>query len=216
MDSLTTIQKFAIWVLPVLFAIVFHEVAHGWVADKLGDKTARMLGRLSFNPMKHIDPLGTIAVPALLFFTTGFIFGWAKPVPVTAVNLRNQRWGMALVAAAGPLANLLMAMIWACIAKIGLSVHGDIAISRPMVLMGIAGIQINLILMVLNLLPLPPLDGGRVVSSLLPGRLSYKFDRIEPYGFFILVGLMLTGILWSIMLPPIQLLTSIIISLFGI
>jgi Zn-dependent protease len=217
MNELTLAQKIAVWALPVLFAITVHEVAHGWVAKKLGDPTAFMLGRLSLNPLKHIDPIGTIVVPAMLLMLGGFIFGWAKPVPVTWQNLRNPKRDMALVALAGPGANLVMAIFWAMIAKIGLLTAAMIpSVSEPLIYMAGAGIFINIILMVLNLLPIPPLDGGRIMAGVLPGPISYKFSRLEPYGFFILLALLATGILSSILGPPVQGLLALIYSIFGI
>lgn len=217
MNELSLIQKVVVWSLPVLFAITVHEVAHGWVAKRLGDPTAMMLGRLTLNPLKHIDPIGTVVVPIVLLMLGGFIFGWAKPVPVTWRNLRNPKRDMAIVALAGPISNLLMALIWAVVAKIGMMTVATMPfIGQPLIYMGGAGIFINIALMVLNLLPLPPLDGGRVASGLLPGPLSYKFDKLEPYGFFILLGLLATGILSSIMNPPMGALLNLIYSLFNI
>ncbi|MDZ4261410.1 MAG: site-2 protease family protein [Pseudomonadota bacterium] len=217
MNELSLIQKVVIWSLPVLFAITVHEVAHGWVAKRLGDPTAMMLGRLTLNPLKHIDPIGTVVVPVMLLMLGGFIFGWAKPVPVTWRNLRNPKRDMVLVALAGPIANLLMALIWAVVVKIGMMTIATMPfVGQPLIYMGSAGIFINIALMVLNLLPLPPLDGGRVVSGLLPGPLSYKFDKLESYGFFILLGLLATGILSSIMNPPMGALLNLIYSLFNI
>lgn len=205
MQGLTTIQFAAVAALPLLFAITVHETAHGWVAMKLGDKTAMMLGRLTLNPIKHIDPMGTIVVPALLVLMGGFIFGWAKPVPVTWQNLRNPKRDMALVALAGPAANLMMAIMWALIAKAGMMIGSASAwLAVPMVLMGKIGIFLNGVLMILNLLPLPPLDGGRILTGILPGPLAYRVARIEPFGFFILLGLLATGILGHIIGPPIR------------
>ncbi len=205
MESINLIQRIAIWVLPVLFAITVHEVAHGWMALKLGDRTAMMLGRLTLNPIKHIDPVGTLLVPAVMLLVGGFVFGWAKPVPVTWENLKRPKRDMALVALAGPLANLMMIILWVGLLKLGLSLHPSMAwLAQPLVYMGVAGVFINAVLMVLNLLPLPPLDGGRVVTGLLPDRLAWQYSRIEPYGFMILLLLFFTNILGKIMWPLIS------------
>lgn len=202
MDEFSLIQKIIVWAIPVIFAITAHEVAHGWVALKLGDRTAQMMGRLTLNPVKHIDPIGTLLVPGLLLMVGGFIFGWAKPVPVTYQNLRKPKSDMAWVALAGPLANLMMAVIWALVAKIGLGIYqSGIAMGEPMIYMGIAGVLINAMLMLLNLLPLPPLDGGRILVSVLPGPLSWKVSQVEPYGFFILLALIYFGILSMVLWP---------------
>ena len=189
--ELNLIQKIAIWALPVLFAITAHEAAHAYVARQFGDKTAWMLGRCSFNPLKHIEPFGTVLLPALCLMVGGFVFGWAKPVPVNAANLRDPKRDMLWVAAAGPGSNFVMAIFWAAIQAIGLRYGG--AWAEPMALMGQAGIIINLSLMALNLLPLLPLDGGRMVAALLPRNLSNQFARIEPYGMSVLIGLLLLG-----------------------
>ncbi len=203
LSRLSEPQLISILVIPVLFAIIVHEVAHGWAAKQLGDPTAERLGRLTLNPIKHIDPIGTLLVPAaLVLLRTGFIFGWAKPVPITWQNLRRPKRDMALVAAAGPAANLLMAVLWGLVAKIGsLLPLTAAAVSQPMWLMGLAGILANVLLMVFNLLPLPPLDGGRVAVGLLPGPWAWRLSQIEPYGFFILIALMYTGILWRVIGP---------------
>jgi Zn-dependent protease len=201
-QGLNTMQQLAVLILPVLFAITVHEAAHGWMAKQLGDRTAEMLGRVSLNPLRHIDPLGTVLVPLAMFLLSGFLFGWAKPVPITWRNLKKPRRDMALVAAAGPAANLLQALIWGVLIKVGLAVfHTSQWVGLPLVYMGAAGVLINVILMVLNLLPILPLDGGRVLSSLLPPRWAYGFSRLEPYGLFIIVGLLMTGLLSKVVLP---------------
>jgi len=209
MYEFSLIQKIAVWALPVLFAITVHEVAHGWVARYLGDPTAMMLGRLTLNPIKHVDPVGTIAVPLVMLLLTPFVFGWARPVPVTWENLRHPKRDMALVAAAGPAANLLMASIWALVLKLGIFLAADLG-SAAMFLIGagVAGIFINAVLMILNLLPLPPLDGGRVLTGLLPGRAAWQLGRLEPYGLLILVALLATGVLGAVLWPPIEFLLS--------
>ena len=214
MPDLSLVQKIAIWVVPVLLGITVHEVAHGWIARKLGDNTAFMLGRLTLNPLKHVDPMGTILIPGmLLLLQAGFIFGYAKPVPINWKNLRHPKRDMALVAVAGPVANLLMAVGWALLLRLGTSL-GDSGMA--LVYMGVAGIIINAILMMLNLLPLPPLDGGRVLTGLLPGPWAYKFSRIEPYGFFILIGLLVTGVLGIILWPLISFFMSMMVPLSGL
>jgi len=217
MLELNFIQKVIVLALPILFAITVHEVAHGWVASKLGDKTALMLGRLTLNPLKHIDLVGTVILPLMLLFLGGFIFGWAKPVPVNPNNLKKPRRDMALVAIAGPIANIIMAFIWAGIMKLGIILTGHgLKFALPIVLMGQAGIMINLVLMILNLIPIPPLDGSRIISALLPAKLAYKYDRIAPYGIFILLLLLVTGILHLILFPPIILLQKLIATIFGL
>lgn len=204
MDEFSLVQKIIIWTIPVIFAITAHEVAHGWVALRLGDRTAQMMGRLTLNPIKHIDPIGTILIPGLLLLIGGFIFGYAKPVPVTYQNLRNPKSDMAWVAVAGPVSNLIMAIIWAGVAMLGVVLaESDIAMGLPMSYMGAAGILINAMLMVLNLLPLPPLDGGRILVSLLPGPMAWQVQRLEPYGFFILLGLLYFGLLGKLLWPMI-------------
>lgn len=193
MNELTLIQRIVVWVLPVIFAITVHEVAHGWVAKKFGDNTAYNQGRLTLNPIKHIDWLGTIVIPGLLLLSfTGFIFGWAKPVPVDPRYFKNPRKDMAIVALAGPLSNLIMAVGWALLARIGVWVNVDF-VSMPLIYMGVAGISINLVLALINMLPIPPLDGSRVVTGLLPHRLAWQYNRLERYGFFILLLLLMTG-----------------------
>jgi len=217
MYGLSLIQFAAVAALPLLFAITVHEVAHGWVARRLGDRTAEMLGRLTLNPIKHIDPVGTILVPGILMIAGGFIFGWAKPVPVDARNLRHPKSDMAIVAAAGPLSNLAMAIIWALLAKLGLALAAISPwVATPLVLMGKIGILLNLILLVLNLIPVPPLDGGRVLVGLLPEPLAMKVARVEPYGMFILVALLITGYLGKILSPIVYGLERLLVLMIGI
>ncbi len=204
MDSL--ISTLAIWALPVLLAITLHEAAHGYVARHFGDPTADQAGRITLNPLRHIDPVGTLLVPvgilalSALFGGGGILFGWAKPVPVNFSRLRNPKADMLWVAAAGPFTNLLMALGWAILFRIAL-VGASGAYTVPMLKMADAGMQINAVLMVLNLLPIPPLDGGRIAVSLLPQRLAWRFARLEPYGFPILLVMLFTGMLGTILSP---------------
>lgn len=217
MLDMTIIQKICIWALPVLFAITLHEVAHGWVASKFGDQTARLSGRLTINPIKHIDLVGTILVPLTMLMFTSFIFGWAKPVPVDPRNMRNPKTDMAVVAAAGPLSNFVMALFWAAIVKLGLflmPIEGWFA--QPLIYMGEAGIMINVVLGVLNCLPIPPLDGGRVLLNVIPGRMAWSLQRFEPYGFLVLLLLMVSGILSLIMSPLIYMIMNGINFIFGL
>ncbi|MEW6037656.1 MAG: site-2 protease family protein [Pseudomonadota bacterium] len=217
MDDLTLVQRFSVWLLPVLFAITLHEVAHGWAASRLGDNTAKSLGRLSLNPLRHIDPVGTILVPGLLLALGGFIFGWAKPVPVDWGRLRHPRRDMALVAVAGPGANLVMALGWAILLRLAVELPESLDyVALPLGLMGKAGIAINSVLMVLNLLPIPPLDGSRIVSTFLPLRAAIQYGRIEPYGFWILLILIYTNILGRIMVGPLLLVQHLIYTVVGL
>ncbi len=210
MEGLSKVQQLAVLALPVLFAITVHEAAHGWVAGKLGDPTARRLGRVTLNPIRHIDPVGTVILPALMFFFSGFLFGWAKPVPVDWRNLHNPRRDMALVALAGPGANLLMALCWALVMRFVVSLgEGAAWLALPLLYMGSAGVLINAILMVLNLLPILPLDGGRIVASLLPQRMASSYLRLEPWGLIIVVALLVSGWLWSILQPSIQIIQAL-------
>lgn len=210
--ELTIIQKIAVYALPVIFAITVHEAAHGYIARYFGDNTAEKLGRISLNPIKHIDPFGTIILPALTVMIGGILFGWAKPVPVNFANLRHPKKDMLWVAAAGPASNLLMAIFWGLM--LGLKDTVPVSAAPFLTHMSWAGISINLVLMVLNLLPMPPLDGGRIAVSLLPMPWAVKLARIEPYGFVILILLMFTGVLGQIITPAINFFARLILGVF--
>jgi Zn-dependent protease len=196
------IQLIAIAAIPVLFAITIHEAAHGYVARHFGDMTAYQQGRISLNPIRHIDPVGTILLPLLTLALGGILFGWAKPVPVNFAALRRPKQDMLWVAIAGPASNLLMALFWGLMIKVAWMFPGGY-FTEPLLEMAQIGVKINAILLVLNLLPLPPLDGGRVAVSLLPHRQAYQLSRIEPYGMFILIGLAITPVLGWILTPPV-------------
>ena len=202
MDVNHALQTFAIYALPVLFAITLHEAAHGYVARHFGDMTAHAQGRISLNPLRHLDLVGTVLVPLAILFVSGgnFLFGWAKPVPVNYSALRKPRQHMAWVAAAGPAANLAMALTWAALLKIALLLPGGRA-SEFLELVSQAGILVNLIFMFLNLLPIPPLDGGRILTSLLPSRAAWRFAKIEPWGVPILLVLLFTNVLNGVLAP---------------
>lgn len=216
MNELTLIQRIVVWSLPVIFAITVHEVAHGWVAKKKGDNTAFMLGRLTVNPIKHIDILGTIIIPGLLLITgTGFIFGWAKPVPVNARNLKKPKTDMAWVALAGPVSNLLMALGWALVSRGAMLIDIE-AITLPLIYTSIAGISINLVLALINLLPVPPLDGGRVLTGLLPDKWAWQFSKLERFGFIILIILLASNMLSSILGYPMFILQKLFFTLAGL
>ena len=214
MEDINFIQQLTIWALPVLFAITLHEVAHGWVALRCGDNTALLLGRLSLNPVNHIDLMGTVIVPGILLMLGGVLFGWAKPVPVNWNRLNRPKRDMILVSLAGPLANLLMVFFWAVIARLALYVDFNYSAKNALFMMGLAGININLLLMIFNLLPLPPLDGSKVVMGLLPDKLSWQYSRIEPYGFFIVLILLYAGVLSYIIVPLMKFLMGMLFVLF--
>jgi len=215
--SLATI---VLWAVPVVFAITLHEAAHGYVAKLFGDQTAWMLGRVTANPIKHIDPVGTILVPGMLLLSakllggTPFLFGWAKPVPVNFGNLRNPKRDMFWVAGAGPSANFAMAVAWGLLLKA--SSAGGILASDGLVEMAAAGIQINLMLMALNLLPIPPLDGGRIAVSLLPHSMAMGFARMEPYGFMIVIALLATGVLGMLLQPILNVSEIVLAAILGL
>lgn len=206
------IYNIAVWAIPVLFAITVHEVAHGWMANKLGDGTARMLGRLSLNPIKHIDPIGTILVPIVLLIFSPIVFGWAKPVPVDMRNFQNPRRDMAIVAIVGPLSNVVMAVFWVAFLFVTQAMISDPAIAKGLQSMAVAGMLINIVLFAFNLIPIPPLDGGRVLSGLVPAKVSDFLDKVEPYGFFIVIALVYMGAFEPIIMPVIQ----TFFSLFGL
>lgn len=202
--------------IPVLLAITLHEVAHGRMALRFGDRTAEQAGRLSLNPLRHIDPIGTVLVPALLLALGGFLFGWAKPVPVNAGRLRRPRQDMVWVAAAGPGSNLLMALGWALVLSAVLH-RGGGTTADWLGSMASVGIYINLLLAVFNMLPIPPLDGGRVLGNLLPpGPLSRALDKVEPFGLFIVLGLVVTGVLFKLLAGPIDWLQGMLLGLVGV
>ena len=211
--ELTVIQKVTVYALPIIFAITVHEAAHGYAAKYFGDLTAYNQNRISLNPLRHIDPIGTILLPALTVLLGGVLFGWAKPVPVNFMNLRHPKKDMLWVAAAGPFSNLIMAIFWTIL--FGRSAYFPESMSLFIQQMGIAGISINLSLMVLNLIPLPPLDGGRIAVSLLPNHLAYKYAQVERYGFLILIILLMTHILDLIIFPLIQISQSLILWIFA-
>ena len=220
-----TLHLVAILAIPLLLAITLHEAAHGWVANKLGDNTALLLGRVSANPLKHIDLIGTIIVPILIASISPFIFGWAKPVPVNWTNLRNPKRDMALVAIAGPGSNLVMALGWAILAKICYLFMGNPVSLNPntthtilglFFLSAYFGILVNLVLMVLNLIPIPPLDGSRIVASFLSPPFSRWYEKIEPFGFFILLGLLFLGHLQFILIKPVMAILAFMTQSLGI
>ncbi len=209
------IQTVAVAALPIVFAITLHEAAHGYVARYFGDMTAYQQGRISLNPIRHIDMVGTILLPLLTLWLGGILFGWAKPVPVNFGALRRPKQDMLWVALAGPAANLFMALCWGLLAKLAWSFPGNY-FAEPMLEMARIGIKINAVLIALNLLPLPPLDGGRIAVSMLPHRQAYKLAMLEPYGMFILIFMAFTPLLGWILMPPIIGLMRLISFIFGL
>jgi Zn-dependent protease len=191
----------SIWAIPVLFAITLHEVAHGWTARYFGDRTAELLGRLSLNPLRHIDPLGTVLIPGSLLALGLPLFGWAKPVPVQTSALRNPRRASIVVALAGPAANIFMALLWCGVLAAVLQIRRGQMLDNWVVLMAQAGIKVNAVLALFNLLPIPPLDGGRVLVGVLPARLGASVEKIAPAGMFIVVGLSVLGLLGWLFRP---------------
>jgi Zn-dependent protease len=216
MDLAQFLTTVSIAAIPIVFAITVHEVAHGLVARQFGDRTAEMQGRLSLNPIRHIDPIGTVVVPVILLWFGGFLFGWARPVPVDSRNMRNPRSNMVWVTAAGPAANVLMALIWALLMLLAQRFGGGTA-SDWIEQMAWVGIWFNVVLAVFNMLPIPPLDGGQVLTNLLPrGPLSTLLERIAPYGLFIVLGLVATGLLSPIIARPVRALIGMIAGIFAL
>jgi Zn-dependent protease len=206
----------AVWAIPILFAITLHEAAHGWVANKLGDPTAKNLGRITLNPIKHIDPVGTIVVPLFLATVSPFVLGWAKPVPVEPRYFKSPLLDMALVAVAGPASNFLMACIWAMFIQLAFLSLEQSQLLSFLAEMGEKGIIINIVLMVLNLLPIPPLDGGRVVAGILPPKLAIPYMQLERFGMIIILLLLVSGILGKVMWPVVVHFVNIIGFIFGL
>jgi Zn-dependent protease len=207
MDLALIVQTVTLYAIPVLFAITLHEAAHGYVARHFGDPTAWQLGRVTLNPVKHIDPLGTIAMPLLLYFATAgaFLFGYAKPVPVNFGRLRNPKRDMIWVALAGPASNLVQAIAWVLLVYVLIATGVS---ERFWLDMGRAGVTVNLVMFAFNLFPLPPLDGGRILVGLLPWKQAVAVSRVEPYGFFIVMALVVTGLVGNYWLRPLMALTG--------
>ena len=206
----------AVWAAPILFAITLHEAAHGWVANKLGDPTAKKLGRITLNPIKHIDPVGTVVVPLFLAMVSPFVLGWAKPVPVEPRYFKSPLLDMALVAVAGPVSNFFMACFWAMFIQLANMSLEHSQLLAFLAEMGEKGIIINVVLMVLNLLPIPPLDGGRVVAGILPTKLAIPFMQLERFGMIIILILLVSGILGKVMWPFVLYFVNIIGLIFGL
>jgi Zn-dependent protease len=215
LDLSEFLNRLSYWTIPVLFAITLHEVAHGWMARYFGDRTAELLGRLSLNPLRHIDPLGTVLVPGVLLATTGLLFGWAKPVPVAPQALRRPRLALPLVALAGPLANVGMAALWCGVLAGIVLMNGNETLIRWIASMAQAGIIINVILALFNLLPIPGLDGGRVLAGLLPSSWAPRLQKLEPYGLLLVLALSVLGFLAWLFDPAMHLIGAIIARLMG-
>jgi Zn-dependent protease len=215
LDLSVFLYKLSYWTIPVLFAITLHEVAHGWMARYFGDRTAEMLGRLSLNPFRHIDPVGTVLVPGILLATSGVLFGWAKPVPVATKALRNPRLAGILVAFAGPLANFAMAGLWCAVLAAIVRVRGNETLNNWIASMALAGIWINVFLALFNLLPIPPLDGGRVLTGLLPSQWGARMEKFEPIGLLLVVGLSVLGLLGWLFDPAMHTMGRVISDVMG-
>ena len=217
MDFHNVLIKILVYAVPVIFAITLHEAAHGYVARYFGDSTAWMLGRVSLNPIRHIDPIGTILLPLVTVLLSGFMFGWAKPVPVNFNNLRHPKRDSLWVAAAGPGSNIVQALLWALVALVLANVVSPTGLAGGFWLaVAEAGVVVNVVFAILNLFPLLPLDGGRILTSLLPDKLGYAYSRLEPYGMIILIVLIVTGALGWLLGPLVGGTLTLIYSLFGL
>lgn len=210
------VYKIILALFPIIMAITLHEAAHGWVAFKLGDPTAKALGRITANPLKHIDPVGTILIPIVMIIATGFAFGYAKPVPVDVRNFEHPQKDMALVALAGPFSNFIMAIFWAFVLMLSYKFMSHGALTSSLRYMAGIGVIINIILMVVNLLPVPPLDGGRIVTGILPFKWAVIFARYERYGMMLVILLLVTGFLGKILMPMVQMVQKNLFSIFGL
>ncbi len=216
MDLNSFLTNISIGAVPIVFAITVHEAAHGFVAKSFGDRTAEAQGRLSLNPIRHIDPIGTVLVPLLLLWIGGPLFGWARPVPVNPRYMRNPRGNMVWVSAAGPAANLAMAVIWAILMMLSQRIELGVA-GQWLEAMAAVGIFVNLLLAVFNMLPIPPLDGGQVLTNLLPrGSISSMLESVAPYGLFILLALLMTGLVSPLVSGPVAFLQGLLIAAFGL
>jgi len=213
---MSLVSQILLYAIPILLAVSLHEAAHGWVAHMLGDPTAKKLGRLTANPLKHIDPIGTVVVPLVMILLLGFPFGWAKPVPVDVTNFEHPQKDMALVALAGPTSNFLMAIFWTLVLVVVYKVlpHGGLAASLK--IMAEVGVIINLVLMVLNLLPVPPLDGGRILTGVLPFKAAVIFARFEMIGMWVVIFLLASGFLGKILMPAVQSVQKNLYAIFGL